>query len=471
MANLSNINGKFVVEQTTGYVGVGTTDPNFLIEAAGANSEIALNSTSASIYRLRSTSSDSFIITKNGVGDRLVIDGSGNVEIGADYTNAKLSVGGNLAILNTKQINLTGTLDSDSLWYGMRYNNNEVQIYTYYPSDRSITFNTVSGGTGITTQLMKIEAGGNVGIGITDPAAKLDVESNHSQLRLTDSDDSKYVLYSYSGGKLIVRNNSTNTTVNQFTLTEAGKFGIGTISPATKLDVTGTDNGDTVRVANTGTYGGTISFNQGAGHTNIGYVGSLRAFEGNGSGDNGIGLYSRDRISFYTSSTTPDLTIADNGNVGIGVTSNIQGALHVAGRVNTNRIVSSNIILGNIRSNLTTTSYLLLVDLNITAGFSLAGKLNAASYTTWNVSDIYVRKNYNSATGVASITGISKSGSNLSIVDISHASGRFIAIKLTGDPEIDVMWTGYRLNALFGSDGIITTLTSGVTENSVYASY
>ena len=78
MANLSNINGKFVVEQTTGYVGVGTTDPNFLIEAAGTNSEIALNSTSGSIYRVRSTSSDAFIITKNGVGDRLVIDGAGN---------------------------------------------------------------------------------------------------------------------------------------------------------------------------------------------------------------------------------------------------------------------------------------------------------------------------------------------------------------------------------------------------------
>ena len=90
--------------------------------------------------------------------DRLIIDSSGNVEIGANYTNAKLSVGGNLAILNTKQLNLTGTLDSDLLWYGMRYDNNEVQIYTYYPSDRSITFNTVSGGTGITTQLMKIEA-------------------------------------------------------------------------------------------------------------------------------------------------------------------------------------------------------------------------------------------------------------------------------------------------------------------------
>ena len=84
MANLSNINGKFVVEQTTGYVGVGTTDPNFLIEAAGANSEIALNSTSGSIYRVRSTSSDAFIITKNGVGDRLVIDGAGNSTFAGD---------------------------------------------------------------------------------------------------------------------------------------------------------------------------------------------------------------------------------------------------------------------------------------------------------------------------------------------------------------------------------------------------
>jgi hypothetical protein len=78
MANLSNINGKFVVEQTTGYVGIGTTDPNYPIEVLNASAEIALNSTSGSIYRLRSTSGDSFMITKNGVGDRLVIDGSGN---------------------------------------------------------------------------------------------------------------------------------------------------------------------------------------------------------------------------------------------------------------------------------------------------------------------------------------------------------------------------------------------------------
>ena len=78
MANLSNINGKFVVEQTTGYVGVGTTDPNYPIEVLNASAEIALNASGASIYRLRSDSTDSFRINKNGVGDRLVIAGNGN---------------------------------------------------------------------------------------------------------------------------------------------------------------------------------------------------------------------------------------------------------------------------------------------------------------------------------------------------------------------------------------------------------
>ena len=89
MANLSNINGKFVVEQTTGYVGVGTTDPNYPIEVLNASAEIALNASGGSIYRLRSTSGDSFMITKNGVGDRLVIDGSGNSTFAGTVTAAQ----------------------------------------------------------------------------------------------------------------------------------------------------------------------------------------------------------------------------------------------------------------------------------------------------------------------------------------------------------------------------------------------
>ena len=57
-------------------------------------------------------------------------------------------------------------------------------------------------------------------------------EQSNSQLTLKDTDDNKFIQFSYSGGSLIARNNSTNTTQNQFTLTESGLFGIGTIAPS-----------------------------------------------------------------------------------------------------------------------------------------------------------------------------------------------------------------------------------------------
>ena len=93
MANLSNINGKFVVEQTTGYVGVGTTDPNYPIEVLNASAEIALNASGGSIYRLRSDSASNFIIRKEGVGDRLVINSAGNATFAGNVTTANLFLG------------------------------------------------------------------------------------------------------------------------------------------------------------------------------------------------------------------------------------------------------------------------------------------------------------------------------------------------------------------------------------------
>jgi len=91
-----------------------------------------------------------------------------------------------------------------------------------------------------TTNLLSILRNGDIGIGTTSPSSKLQITDNHSQLRLEDSDDSKFLLHSYSGGKYVVRNNSTSTTVNQFTLTEDGEFGIGTISPSSILHLAST---------------------------------------------------------------------------------------------------------------------------------------------------------------------------------------------------------------------------------------
>ena len=89
----------------------------------------------------------------------------------------------------------------------------------------------------------------------------LSVKDAHSQLTLTDSDDDKFVLKSYSGGKYVVRNNSTSTTTNQFTLTEDGKFGVGTISPPQLLSLFGTGAGNaTMQIEGEGGADPTINF-------------------------------------------------------------------------------------------------------------------------------------------------------------------------------------------------------------------
>jgi len=176
MANISNINGKFVVEQTTGYVGIGTTDPNFLIEAAGTNAELALNA--SSIYRVRSTSNDEFIITKNGVGDRLTIAGGGNVGIGETNPTSKLHVkdtpvATSGAILTLRNSQATA---SNTTFGGIFFNSSPGYDFSIGKANvnAASTLSFRNGNTG--ASLMDIDASGNVGIGTATPQKALHIE-------------------------------------------------------------------------------------------------------------------------------------------------------------------------------------------------------------------------------------------------------------------------------------------------------
>ena len=100
-------------------------------------------------------------------------------------------------------------------------------------------FFDVRKGTASSGSKFRVDGSGNVGIGTDSPNDALDIRKANSQLRLTDSDDNKFVQLSYSGGKLVTRNNSTSTETAQVTLIENGNFGIGTINPEQKLHVEG----------------------------------------------------------------------------------------------------------------------------------------------------------------------------------------------------------------------------------------
>jgi hypothetical protein len=159
------------------------------------------------------------------------------------------------------------------------------------------------------------------------------------------------------------------------------------------------------------------------------------------------------------------------GKVGIGVT-NPSKLFEVNGRMATTATVSSNLIAGNIASNMPSSpAYIPIMNLAEAAGMSLVGFVNAASYTCFNISQIYIKKEY-SGTGItAGITGFYKYVCDFSIVNITYSGVTYVALRFTSNPEIDVMWTGYLLNYAFNSDGSAQVWTSGVTLNSTYASY
>ena len=244
--------------------------------------------------------------------------------------------------------------------------------------------------------------------------------------------------------------------------------GIGTDSPNVKLEVldTATSSGEVARFQRNLDQINEYAYIKVGNASYPGYFGSI------------LSTYD---MAYMSMSPNPAdgkaLTIrTTDGFVGVGTLSPAS-KLDVAGNIkNSTRVYSGNAITGNISTNLLSgngINYILVCDLNDIAGFSLNGYINAASYTTWNISSFYIIKNYSSTSSSAGITGLYKGGGcDMNIVDLNYGSGRYLAIGYTSNPEIDVIWTGYRLLHMFNGDGSATVVPqSNVTINSTLATY
>jgi len=331
-----------------------------------------------------------------------------------------------------------------------------------------------TGGSPTTTDIterMRITSAGNIGIGTTAPNTRLQILGP----TLTVGDQTTYALGlgNSSGYDLTLGTSTSYTYIQSWTskplnINSQGNnvvfsngstnVGIGTTSPFVVFDVrqpyakTDTTRRDILYASNDSVPAGLrISITGGA--SQAVRTSHLQTTEW-GVGNDGI-------ISLQPF----------GGKVGIGVT-NPTKLFEVNGRMATGATVSGNLIAGNIASNMPSSpAYIPIFNLAEAAAFSLVGFVNAASYTCFNISQIYIKKQYTTSAIQAAITGLYKDGCDFSIVNITYSGVTYVALRFTSNPEIDVMWTGYLLNYAFNSDGSAQVWTSGVTLNSTYATY
>ncbi len=232
------------------------------------NGEFQIYATSADgmIMAGRGSNNDMVITNKNGADVFRIPTGTttanfaGNVGIGTTSPNAVLEVAGTSA---TSDFRISRTVSSSTYFF--------IKAPGGSPSASSMGVNG--------TDVMTLNASGNVGIGTTAPTGTYGRLSVAGGISILNDNNAKFEIGRYSSGasnsyiKLGANSDSLRITNNTdladlFTITNAGSVGIGTTSPSQPLEIGGTGN---ILVAG----GGTIFSGAGALFVRAGSGGDL----------------------------------------------------------------------------------------------------------------------------------------------------------------------------------------------------
>ena len=335
MANLTNLNNKFLVT-TGGNVGIGTTSPSTKLEVLSSqtnssirtgglemqsyavnNSWYAENLYYDGAWKLRSNGYATQMYMEAGViSFKRVASGSAGDSV-SPLTTMVLDSSGNVS-LNGGLLGLGNAASTPNIGYGMfHYNGVGLGIYSSASgATQGIGFWLNNGSA---YEAGRFLSNGNLGIGTTSPAKKLEVATtgiNQSStiriqgtdgngnghpldLKMNGADDSFSILIGQGGG-------ATPSTI-LFNGNRNGNVGIGTSSPNFKLDIVNA-------AASTATY---QQFRNGTTGTGSG-DGTVMGIDADG--DFLINNQEAKEIKLYTSDTQR-LTIQSGGNVGIGAAS------------------------------------------------------------------------------------------------------------------------------------------------------
>ncbi len=234
----------------SGNVGIGTTNPaNFMLQVAG---HIGPNTTGGS--NLGSTA--------NRFGTLYVNSILGNGATASD--SAYELAAGSILLDNNRSIRFKDNAGTGFSALAVSTANNVSINTSSIGGSLQLTVVSASGALQLftnSTERMRIDASGNVGIGTTSPGSRVDISGG--QLRITASGtysaaaiNAGVLNYDSVGGDLVlaarsssgstafsVRTSNAGTDSEKFRILASGNVGIGTTNPANRLVVTGGANG------------------------------------------------------------------------------------------------------------------------------------------------------------------------------------------------------------------------------------
>ena len=291
---------------TAGNAGIGTTSPQRTFEVVGSvgvsnlgNSSIhtLYDSSGGAVVDTFSSAFDSYFAVRtsfNGfsTSEKFRITADGNIGVGTSAPTARLHLDSTDSVikLTDRTINSAanyggylkgysvgaagGRLDLGTVDAGV--SNTAITIYNQAVG---LAFSTNSGSNGATSERMRIDSAGNVGIGTSSPSKVLDVRgtanfqtSVAAAFRFTGlgtgyTDSASGILSVHSenntgpGGNVFKA--SSAFAQNAFVVKDNGYVGIGTTAPITKLEVSGGLRISMESAACNVSYAGTLRYNSG----------------------------------------------------------------------------------------------------------------------------------------------------------------------------------------------------------------